>query len=125
MPSSARLSFVLLMTLTTGAGAQHGPIGIAGPRPSEVRGVVARGPLRQSLALDSVRREIRPTHWKKGALIGGVVTGVGLAVLMNGLCSQDSNCEGSPVPGALLAGGAVGALVGALIGGQFPRAEDP
>ncbi len=121
----ARLAFLLLMTLTTSAGAQQAPIGIAGPRPSQVLGVAARGPLRQSVALDSVRREIRPTQWKKGAIIGGVVTGVGLALVMNGLCSPDSNCEGSPVPGALLAGGVVGALVGALIGGQFPKGEDP
>jgi hypothetical protein len=126
MPSSARLSFVLLMTLTTGAGAQHGPIGIAGPRPSEVRGVVARGPLRQSLAVDSVRREIRPTHWKNGALIGGVVTGLGLLLLVDGFCrGSDSECAGGPVPQALLVGGVIGGLFGALIGGQFPKAEDP
>lgn len=126
MLASARLGFLLFMTLPTTAGAQHAPIGIAGPRPSEVRGVVARGPLRQSLATDSVRREIGPTHWKKGALIGAVVTGLGLALVIDGLCgSTDTGCGGDAVPGALLAGGAVGGLVGALIGGQFPKGEDP
>jgi hypothetical protein len=46
MPASTRLSFLLAMTLPSAAGAQHVPTGIAGPQPSEVRGVVARGPLR-------------------------------------------------------------------------------
>ena len=125
MPVSARLSFLLLMTLPTAAGAHHTPIGIAGPRPSEVLGVVARGPLRQSFALGSVRREIRPAHWKKGALIGGVVTVLGFAVLSDGLCrDSEQDCRGA-VPAALLGGGLVGGLVGALVGGQFPKTEDP
>jgi hypothetical protein len=126
MLSSARLGLLLLLALPTGAGAQHAPIGIAGPRSSEVLGVVARGPLRRSLTLDSVRRDIRPTHWKKGALIGGVVTGLGLALLVDGFCrDSDTDCQGGAVPMALLAGGVFGGLVGALIGGQFPKAEDP
>jgi hypothetical protein len=113
------------MTLTAAAGAQHAPAGIAGPRPSVVLGVAARGPLRQSFAPDSVRREIRPTHWKKGALIGGVVTGLGLAVVLNGLCRDSEQDCGGVVPAALLAGGLFGGLVGALVGGQFPKTEDP
>ena len=125
MPSSARLCLVLLMTVTTAADAQHAPAGIAGPRPSEVFGAASRGPLRQSFAPDSVRREIRPTHWKRGALIGGVVTGLGLAVWFNGLCrDSEQDCRGV-VPAMLLGGGLVGGLVGALIGGQFPKTEDP
>jgi hypothetical protein len=124
MPSSARLCLVLLLTLTTAAGAQHPPTGIAGPRPSEVFGAVSRGPLRQSFAPDSVRREIRPTHWKEGALIGGVVTGLGLAVWLNGWCHDSDDCRGV-VPASLVAGGLVGGLVGALVGAQFPKTEDP
>jgi hypothetical protein len=125
MAVPARLGFLLLMALPTAAAAQHTPIGMAGPRPSEVFGVVARGPLRHSFALDSVRREIRPTQWKKGALIGGVVTGLGFAVWFNGVCgSSDQDCRGA-IPAALVGGGLVGALVGALVGGQFHKAEDP
>jgi hypothetical protein len=125
MPSSTALGFALLITLTTAAGAQHAPIGVAGPRPSEVFGVASQGPLRQSFVPDSVRREIGPTHWKKGALIGGVVTGLGLALWVEGICrSSESDCDGA-VPAAFLMGGALGGLIGALIGGQFPKAEDP
>jgi hypothetical protein len=124
MPSSARLCLVLLLTLTTAAGAQHAPTGIAGPRPSEVFGAVSRGPLRQSFVPDSVRREIRPTHWKEGGLIGGVVTGVGLAVWLNGWCHHSDDCRGV-VPAGLVAGGLLGGLVGALVGGQFPKTESP
>jgi hypothetical protein len=121
----ARFALLLLVSLATSAGAQQAPHGIADPRPSAVLGVAARGPLRQSLLPDSVRRDIRPTQWKKGALIGAVVTGVGLALMMDGLCTPDSNCHKSPVVPALVAGGAVGALIGALIGGQFPKEEAP
>jgi hypothetical protein len=125
VPSTARLSLVLLMTLTTAAGAQHAPIGIAGPRQSEVFGAGSRGPLRQSFAPDSVRRAIRPTHWKKGALIGGVVTGLGFALWVDGVCrDSETDCRGA-LPLALLGGGLVGGLVGALVGGQFPKTEDP
>jgi len=125
MPSPARLCLVVLMTLTTAAGAQHAPTGIAGPRPSEVFGAASRGPLRQSFAPDSVRRDIRPTHWKQGALIGGVVTGLGLALWVNGLCrDSDQDCKGA-FPAALVAGGLAGGLVGALIGGQFPKTAAP
>jgi hypothetical protein len=73
-----------------------------------------------------VRREIRPTHWKKGALIGGVVTGLGLLLLVDGFCrGSDTECAGGAVPHALLMGGLLGGLAGALIGGQFPKAEEP
>jgi hypothetical protein len=77
---------------------------------------VLPGPPQQSSSVDSVRRQIRPTHWEKGALVGGIVTGLGLALLMDGLCSRDSggNC------GSAVAGG----LVGALIGGQFSKPEE-
>jgi len=125
MPASIRLSLFLLTTLTTAAGAQHAPTGIAGPQPSEVRGVVSRGPLRQSFAADSVRREIRPTQWKKGALIGGAVTGIGLVLLLDVVCASETGCGGGVAPLALLSGGLLSGLVGAWIGGQFPKAEDP
>ncbi len=123
MQPPVRLALLLVMTLTTAAGAQHAPI--AGPRPSQVLAVAAQGPLRQPLAIDSVRRDIRPTHWKKGALIGGITIGLGLALSAMAWCNADSPCGEGAVPFSFLAGGAVGGLIGALIGGQFPKEEDP
>lgn len=123
MHASVRLGILLVTTLTTAAGAQNAPI--AGPGSSEVRAVAARGPLRQPLAIDSVRSDIRPTHWRTGALIGGLTTGLGLALLANAWCNADSPCGEGAVPFVFLAGGAVGGLIGALIGGQFPKEEDP
>ena len=127
MPVSACLGFALLITLTTAAGAQDPPRGIAGPRPAGLLSVGARGPLRQPLALDSVWRSVPPTHWKEGALIGGVSAGLGLAFFASALCrNSDSagDCGGAFNAGFLL-GGVLGGLVGALIGGQVPKAEDP
>ena len=126
MPAPVRLSLFLLMALTTAAGAQQAPARIAGPQPSEVLGVAARGPLRQSLAPDSLRRQVRPTHWKEGALVGGVVTGLGLALLIDGFCrSSDTGCPAGTARQVFLLGGVLGGLTGALIGGQIPKGEDP
>lgn len=127
MPVPVQLGFLLLITMTSALSAQHASPGIPGPGPSPVLGVVARGPLWRSLPLDSVRREISPTHWKKGAVIGGLVTGLGLALLIDGFCrSSDAggNCGGALV-GGFATGGVIGAVVGALIGGQVPKTDDP
>jgi hypothetical protein len=131
MKSFVRLSFLLLITIMipTSASAQHATSGLSGPGPgpSQLRGVGARGPLAQPFTLDSVRRTIRPTHWKEGALIGGVVTGASLAFLVHGLCrSSDTSGDcGGALTGGFLVGGVIGGLAGALVGGQFPKTKDP
>jgi hypothetical protein len=127
MPVSAYLGFVLLISLNTAAAAQHPPRGIAGPRPVGLLSVAARGPLRQSVALDSVRRDIPPTHWKEGALIGGIGAGLSLALLASSVCqhSESGGDCGGAFSAGFLVGGVLGGLVGALIGGQVPKAEDP
>ncbi len=98
-----------------------------GPVPSQVLGAAAPGPLRQSLVFDSVRREIRPTHWKEGALIGGVTVGLGLGLLVDALC-RNSDTAGeweAHSPAGFYLGGLAGGVVGALIGSLFPKVEDP
>ena len=124
-----RLSVLLLITITitTAAGAQHATARLSGPGPSQLRSLGVRGPLEQSFTLDSVRGTIRPTYWKEGALIGGVVTGLGLAFLADGLCSSSDTSDdcGGALTGGFLVGGVLGGLAGALVGGQFPKAEDP
>jgi hypothetical protein len=96
-------------------------------RLSQILGVAARGPLQQAFVVDSVRREIPPTYWKEGALIGGVVTGLGLALLIDGFGRSSDAADdcGGALAGGFLSGGVMGGVIGALIGGQFPKAEDP
>lgn len=127
MPRSSSLGFLLLVTLSPLAGAQDSPRLLAGPRPSPVLGVVAQGPLQQPFAVDSVGRQIRPTHWKTGALIGGLAAGIGLALYVDGFCRSlgDADDCGGALTAGFLTGGVLGGLLGALIGGQFPKDEVP
>jgi hypothetical protein len=90
----------------------------------------ALGPLRTAVvrdSTDSLPRRIRPTHWKEGAVIGGLALAAGFAVLFAGVCSAgaevDTDCSGAPVTGALV-GVIPGGIIGALIGGQFPKEEE-
>lgn len=71
---------------------------------------------------DTVAREIKPTHWKEGGIVGGVLVGGFGAWLGHEICrnSEVGGCTGALVGGAL-GGGLIGFLTGALIGGQFPK----
>jgi hypothetical protein len=70
---------------------------------------------------------VRPTHWKRGLLIGGVIGTVGLGALVYALCESlkdtQESCLGPGLGGAAL-GAVIGGTVGALIGGQFPKRTD-
>jgi hypothetical protein len=125
MPTSPFPILLLLLTIASTSSAQDAPSRILGPQPSQVRGVVLRGPLEQPSSWIQWSAKSAPPIWKEGALVGGIVSGLGLALLIDGLCSSDSggNC-GSAVAGGLLGGGVLGGLVGALIGGQFPKAQE-
>lgn len=75
-------------------------------------------------APDSVPRQIRPTHWKEGGLVGALVLG-GFGIWFgNELCRNvddaSVSCAGAMIGGGL-GGGVLGFLIGALIGGQFPK----
>jgi hypothetical protein len=96
---------------------------------SVIFGIVEPSPLAQ-VALrdttDSIPRQIQPTHWKEGALIGGLALGATFALLAPGFCAlgDGSSCGGAAVAG-FLGGAVIGGLIGALIGGQFPKEEKP
>ena len=69
---------------------------------------------------------VAPTYWKTGALVGGTIVGVTGAFVMNGLCHlDDADAKGCGL--AMLGGAALGFLIGAvpgaLIGGQIHRSE--
>jgi predicted MFS family arabinose efflux permease len=60
-----------------------------------------------------------PTHWLEGGLIGGIGLGALFAYEAGGLC-ESSDCTKARLAVGLLGGG-LGFIVGALIGGQFPK----
>jgi hypothetical protein len=128
------LQFTLLLLLISppGAVAQRSSSSITGPVATLTvatpltLGLDAEWALGRPLALDSIPREIRPTHWKEGALIGGLSLGLGLAFLADGLCrSSDSGGCGGATTGGFVLGGVIGGLIGALVGGQFPKGPEP
>jgi hypothetical protein len=127
MRVAAQLLLLLLLTpLSAEAQAAPGP-----PSTRLLIEAAAKGPL-QPLVLanttDSIPRRIRPTQWKKGALIGGLAFGAPFALLFAVVCSAgaeaETDCSGAPLAG-FATGSVIGAFVGALIGGQFPKEEEP
>ena len=57
-------------------------------------------------------------HGETGAIVGGVVLGVGGALLGNGLCQSNERCTGATLGGAAV-GAVVGAVLGAFIGARI------
>jgi hypothetical protein len=75
---------------------------------------------------DTMVKQIRPTHWKEGGIVGAVVLGAFGIWLGNEICQEteagnDGGCTAKAVVGGAIGGGGLGFLIGALIGGQFPK----
>lgn len=114
------LLIVGLTTWTTPGAAQTHPLSsplLAGMPAPRWRTALESQP-------DTVERQIKPTHWKEGALVGGVLGALGGAILGKAICTQseqpDKHCTGSLLIGAVL-GAVILGIPGALIGGQFPK----
>jgi hypothetical protein len=124
----AALLFLLLLLTPRSAEAQELH---ASPSARLLMEAAAKGPL-QPLVLadttDSIPRQVRPTHWKEGALIGGLALGAAVALLSAVVCSAgaeaETDCSGAPIAGFAI-GVLPGAIAGALVGGQFPKPEEP
>jgi hypothetical protein len=72
---------------------------------------------------DTLLRQIKPTHWKEGGLVGALLVGALGAWFGNEICRNDEvedDCTGLILRGGV-GGGAAGFLLGALVGGQFPK----
>jgi hypothetical protein len=117
--------FMLLVCVTQTVLAQRAQSLIEPPRPSPVRAAFTHSPLAGGIARDSAQDDIPPTHWKEGALIGGLTAGGGLATLFGALCRDSEgtkDCSGTFAAGFVL-GAVLGGTIGALIGGQIPRED--
>jgi tetrahydromethanopterin S-methyltransferase subunit D len=118
------LLIVGLAMWTTPGAAQRPPVG---PVSSPLVGTPApRWRTALESQADTVERQIQPTHWKEGALVGGVLGALGGALLGHAICTQseqpEKNCTGTTVIGAVFSA-AILAIPGALIGGQFPKGQ--
>jgi hypothetical protein len=117
----------LVLTTPVPSSAQHAASTLVRPIPSPIFGVRPEGPLgRPALgySADTLRQKIPPTHWKAGAVIGGLTGGLGLALFAAGFCRYSENASQScvgPVVGSLVIGATMGGTLGALIGGQISR----
>jgi hypothetical protein len=120
-----RSGFLLTLVLAAGtstASAQQRAAWIRGPAASVL--FTGSDATREAIGADTTARLVRPTHWKQGMLIGGVIGGVGLSgfvyTLCKGLSEGRDSCIGAGFTGAAL-GAVIGGAVGALVGGQFHK----
>lgn len=78
--------------------------------------------------LDTVPRQLRPTYWKEGGIVGAAVAGIPSALFAGALCAYleypRTGCVGETLLGGVIGGG-VGFLLGALVGGQFNKTPRP
>jgi hypothetical protein len=125
MPIRRFVFLLVLLGAPSAASAQTAGAPLLRPGASVVFSAGVDGPLHTALSLvspDTVRTGIHPTRWKEGALIGGIAGAVGGGLLAAVVCGQSGeagkNCTGTTLLGGLIGAG-LGAIPGALIGGQF------
>jgi quinol-cytochrome oxidoreductase complex cytochrome b subunit len=114
--------FLLASRMST-LSAQQPLKRIQGPASSVLFTAAISAPV-ASIVPDTAERVPRPTQWKGGLLIGGLIGAVGFGGLVYGLCEglkeTQGSCVGSGLGGAAL-GAVIGGTAGALIGGQFSQ----
>jgi hypothetical protein len=109
------------------AGAQQPRSWIRPPAPSVLFAAQSAPTVPEAAADTTNASAVRPTHWKKGLVIGGVIGGLGLGALVYSLCEglreTQESCLGPGLGGVAL-GGVIGGIAGALIGGAFPKTTE-
>jgi hypothetical protein len=121
---SGLISILVYVCCVSTAAAQQPRAWIRPPAPSALF-TAQPAPPRRAMAADTTNAPaVRPTHWQKGLLIGGVIGGLGLGALVYSLCEglreTQESCVG-PGLGGVAVGGVIGGITGALIGGAFPK----
>lgn len=87
---------------------------ISAPNPPVSSPNRSPGTLLHTELADTAVHVPRPTHWKKGLVIGGAIGAMGLGFMVYGLCEGLKETDGSCV-GPGLGGAALGAVTGGLI----------
>jgi hypothetical protein len=125
--SDVRASLLFIFSLAAWSSRADAQAPVSRVIPSVVFSNAAPGPLRTPGLIppaDSIDRNIRPTYWKEGALVGGLSGAAAGTVLGLVICRNSEelgkNCAGSAVAGGLIAA-LVLAIPGALIGGQISK----
>ena len=125
-----RIILLVLVSSLLWAARSSAQTSLSGPASSVLFNGPQRSPMGSmawELRQDTVQAQIRPTYWKEGALVGGVIGALAGAWLGHGVCEMseefEKNCTGSLFLGGVL-GTALLAIPGASIGGQFPKNED-
>lgn len=113
---------VLAMAVAARPSVAQGFQSLRGPGPSQL--FAARPPSPMQFTPDTTPKIIRPTHWKRGLLIGGTIGGVGFGALGYALCHDlsetQTSCLGTAL-GSAGVGAVIGGITGALIGGAFRK----
>ena len=115
-----RETMLLLVSLTAWPSSTAGQASPRSPVGSVVFRDLPRGPLSVDWSVaprDSVVPDIRPTYWKEGALVGGLLGFVGGFLLGSAVCESGTAC----ITAGILGGGLLLLIPGALIGGQFEK----
>ncbi|HWN20248.1 MAG TPA: hypothetical protein VNO19_15150 [Gemmatimonadales bacterium] len=118
-----RATMLLLLSLTAWSSPVAGQVAPRGPAASVLFRDLPRGPLSVEWPVtprDSVVRDIKPTYWKEGALVGGLLGFVGGFLLGSAVCESGNAC----ITAAILGGGLLLLIPGALVGGQFEKGGD-
>ena len=114
------LALLALAQLSAAPISAQGPgaLGLRQPAPAVSRNLDSRSSLQSDTA------HVKPNHWKRGALIGLVAAAVPTAIYLLSTpgCGDLSEPGCTTMSGAVVVSvGALGALVGGLIGSFFPK----
>jgi hypothetical protein len=130
LEDAVRISLLGLLSWLVWTTRSPAQTSLSGPAASVLFNGLPRSPIGSmpwEARQDTVQAQIRPTYWKEGALVGGVIGALGGALMGHGLCEMseelEKNCTGSLFLEGVL-GAALLAIPGVLIGGQFPKNDE-